>query len=261
MKLISRILLIASTLSLGVSCAGDYNGATPSASDKKGSNASASLKERLANAVGAPPDSITPSQVTGILEAKWGSNFAYVTEDGRYAVFGDMVNLETQEEITENSRRGSRIAALKELGEENMIEFSPESPRYVVTVFTDVDCGYCRMLHRQVKEFNAQGIAIRYVFFPRTGPDTESFHKAEAVWCAPDRKAALTDAKNGAAVNGPVDCINPVRREWELGQKFGLRGTPLLILPDGETIAGYVPPAELSARLAAMETRKQARKD
>lgn len=254
MNFLFRAVAIAATLAVTVSCAGDYNRGTPVVGD---ANVSSSLKEKLTTMVGIAPDSIAPSPAPGIMEAKWGNNFAYVTADGRYAVFGDMVNIETLEEVTENGRRETRLAGLKDLGVENTIEFAPESPKHTVTVFTDVDCGYCRMLHRQMPEYNAAGIAVRYLFYPRSGPNTESFQKSEAIWCAEDRKAALTQAKSGGEFSGPSDCVNPIKREWELGQKIGLRGTPMIILPNGETIAGYVPPAELTARLESMGAPKQ----
>lgn len=254
MKLFRLISALTAAI-LVSSCAGDYNPATGKPTGIAKSQES--LAQKLEGMVGMRPDSIKPSQAPGLMEAKWGNNFAYVTEDGRYIVFGDMVNVDTQEQITEVARRDLRKDLLKDLGPENTIEFAPESPKYTVTVFTDVDCGYCRMLHRQVADYNAQGIAIRYVFYPRSGPDTESFHKAEAVWCSEDRKAALTHAKATGEISGPTDCVNPVRRDWELGQKIGLRGTPMIVLPNGDSVAGYVPPPELLAKLDAMGSSHQ----
>lgn len=254
MKLHTRISLILAALMLATSCAGDYNPATSKTAQRK---ASGPLADKLEKMVGQRPDSIGPSAAPGLLEAKWGSNFAYITADGEYAVFGDMVNINTLDEVTEKSRRGTRLAELKELGVENMIEFAPPSPKYTVTVFTDIDCGYCRMLHRHMPEYNEQGIAVHYVFYPRTGPGTDSFRKAEAVWCSADRQAAMTAAKTNGDIQGSTDCVNPIQREWELGQRIGLRGTPMIVLPNGDTIAGYVPPAELMSRLAAMDAPHQ----
>jgi thiol:disulfide interchange protein DsbC len=233
-------LLVAVT----ASCAGDYNGTGKSVSTSGGS-----LKAKLEAAVGQAPEEIRPAQAPGLMEAKWGSNFAYITPDGRYAIFGDMFDLDTKEEITETARRGDRLEALTGLGADNTIEYAPAKTKYTVTVFTDVDCGYCRMLHRQMDQYHAKGIAVRYLFFPRSGPGTDSFRKAEAVWCADDRHAALTQAKATGDYTGPTDCPNPVRREFDLALKLGVRGTPLIILPDGDTIPGYVPADQLVARL------------
>lgn len=243
-----------------VSCAGEYAGPAKSTTVVgKGVLNAAVLKEKLTTATGNPPESLRESEAPGLYEAQWGSNFAYITADGEYAVFGDMINLNTQNEVTENRRKSARITALAELNADNTIEFAPASPKYTVTVFTDVDCGYCRMLHRQMPEYNAAGIAVRYVFFPRTGPGTDSWRKAQTVWCASDRKIALTNAKNTGDIQGSTDCASPLQRDWELGNKLGVRGTPMIVLPDGETVPGYVPPEQLSAKLAAMELKVSAK--
>ncbi|HSW14050.1 MAG TPA: DsbC family protein [Solimonas sp.] len=193
---------------------------------------------------------IRPTSAPGLYEVQSGALFGYVTADGKFMVQGDLINIESGEELTENRRREFRLDRLKDLGADNTIEFAPSGkPKHVVTVFTDIDCGYCRKLHAEISEYNAAGIAIRYVFYPRAGLGSDSYRKAEAVWCASDRKAAMTHAKAGAPVVGPTSCDNPIAREWQLGQELGLRGTPMLILPDGEVVNGYVPAQALAARL------------
>ena len=207
------------------------------------------LRDQLAREVGRPPDSIRPSSSAGLWEAQWGSLFAYITQDGRYVVYGDLVDLASDQEITENKRRADRLAALSALGADNMIEYAPATTTATVTVFTDIDCGYCRQMQREIADYNALGIAIRYVFYPRTGPDTESFKKAVAVWCSSNHKVALTRAMAGAPLLGDPQCANPIQREYELGRSFGIRGAPLLILPNGAAVSGYLPPDVLQARL------------
>ena len=216
------------------------------------------LNDQLTHEVGRPPDSIRPSSSPDLLEAQWGSLFAYVTVDGRYVIYGDLVRLDSDDEITENKRRADRLEAIAQLGVDNMIEYAPTPPvqsKYVVTVFTDVDCGYCRQLHREIDQYNALGITIRYVFYPRTGPDTESFKKAVAVWCSSNHKFALTRAKAGAPLVGNPQCPNPIQREYELGRSFGIRGTPLLVLPNGAAVSGYLPPEVLQAKLVEAMTK------
>ncbi|MES0872515.1 DsbC family protein [Sinimarinibacterium thermocellulolyticum] len=198
-------------------------------------------------------DSIQPAAVPGLYELSQDGNIGYVTGDGRYLIDGDLVDLQARVNLTENKRKQQRVRELAALGEENMIVFAPEKTDYAVTVFTDIDCGYCRKLHREIDDYNARGIAIRYAFYPRSGPGTPSFRKAEAVWCADDRRAALTLAKQGEEVTGDADCENPVAREYALGAQLGLRGTPMMILPDGEVINGYVPAAALAERLRALD--------
>jgi thiol:disulfide interchange protein DsbC len=132
-----------------------------------------------------------------------------------------------------------------------MIVFKPKDGKvkHTVTVFTDVDCGYCRQFHREIDKVTALGIEVHYLFFPRTGPNTESWEKAERVWCAPDRNAALTKAKLGGDLPKPTCGNTPVEDHWSLGRKIGVRGTPSMFSESGELIGGYLPPATLAKAL------------
>ena len=194
-------------------------------------------------------NSIQPAPVPGLYELSQNGQYGYVTGDGRHLIDGDLVDLTTRVNLTENKRKDRRVTELAALGEENMIVFAPEKTKYAVTVFTDIDCGYCRKLHREIEDYNARGIAIRYAFYPRAGPNSPSFRKAEAVWCSDDRKQALTLAKQGEEVTGDTTCANPVAREYVLGSQLGLRGTPMMVLPDGEVVNGYVPADALAEKL------------
>jgi thiol:disulfide interchange protein DsbC len=130
-----------------------------------------------------------------------------------------------------------------------MVVFSPPDPKYTVTVFTDVDCVYCRALQRQIKDYNRLGIKVRYVFFPRTGPDTGSWYKAEQVWCSADRRAALTRAKLGEPLDTKPCGSTPVAREYALAESIGLEGTPGIVAANGALLGGYLPPDALLAAL------------
>jgi thiol:disulfide interchange protein DsbC len=186
---------------------------------------------------------LTP--VNGVFEITRGADISYSSSDGRYVIIGDLIDLDSDANLTENRRRGIRNQMLEAIPEAEMLVFSPKSPKYTITVFTDIDCGYCRRLHSQIAEYNRLGIRVRYLFYPRSGPDTESWHKAEAVWCAANRNDALTRAKKGEDIKSPKCASDIVARDWELGHKFALGGTPAIILPSGEKLDGYAPPGEL----------------
>ena len=130
-----------------------------------------------------------------------------------------------------------------------MIVFAPEGkPSYTITVFTDIDCGYCRKLHGEMAGYNAEGIKVQYLFYPRAGEGSPSFAKAVSVWCADDRRTALTDAKAGKSIPDKT-CPNPVKEHLELGEKMGVSGTPAIVLENGEMVPGYIPPKRLAAML------------
>jgi thiol:disulfide interchange protein DsbC len=199
-------------------------------------------------------DSVQPSPIKGLYEAMVGTQIMYVTADGRYFVDGRIVDLSNREDVTEPRLSGARKKLLDQVGEANMVIFDPPSkPLHTVTVFTDVECGYCRKLHSQIAEYGKEGIRVRYVFFPRAGKDSPAYHEAVSVWCAGDeaaRRAALTAVKGGQSIEEKT-CSNPVDRHMKVGEELGLNGTPAIVTESGEMIPGYVPPKQLAAQLAA----------
>ncbi|HEY3786210.1 MAG TPA: DsbC family protein [Steroidobacteraceae bacterium] len=201
------------------------------------------------------PEDLRPSPIAGIYELSRGMDFAYVTADGKYAFSGDLIDLAANDNLTEQRRRDARQKLIDAIPESDMIVFGPRDPKYTVTVFTDVDCAYCRELHRQIADYNRLGIRVRYLSYPRTGPNSDSWTKAEEVWCAHNRNEALTEAKRGIALPGKACTNNPVAREYALGQAFQLKGTPAIVMADGELYGGYLPPAMLAAHLR--ETQKR----
>jgi len=201
---------------------------------------------------GTQPDDFRQSPVPGLWELARGADIVYVTTDAKFALAGDMYEIATDTNVSERRRRDARLEMVKSVPESQMVVFSPKDPKYTVTVFTDIDCGYCRKLHSEMAKYNELGIRVRYLFFPRTGPNTESWSKAVAVWCSPDRNDALTRAKRGEEIKMKKCGNTPVDHDYELGQAIGLRGTPAILLADGDLLPGYVPPATLAKRLQSV---------
>ena len=195
-------------------------------------------------------DSVRPTPIPGIYEIRVGERLAYVSEDAKYMIQGDIYDLETEENLTEQRRSDARVDAVNAVGESSMIVFEPDGPtQHTITVFTDIDCGYCRKLHREIADYNEQGFRVRYMFFPRSGPNTESWAKADSVWCAEDRNEALTRAKRGEAIDS-ADCgTTPVNQHYQLGVAMGIRGTPAILTDDGALVPGYVPASDLKEGL------------
>jgi len=194
-------------------------------------------------------EDVRMTPVNGVFEITRGSEISYASSDGRYVILGDMIDVDSDANLSENRRRAIRSRILDGIPDSEMVVFSPKDPKYTITVFTDIDCGYCRRLHSQIAEYNRLGIRVRYLFYPRTGPNTESWHKAEAVWCAPNRADALTRAKNGEDIKSPNCPADIIARDYELGHKVGVEGTPAIFLSSGEMLPGYAPPATLAKYL------------
>jgi protein-disulfide isomerase len=183
-------------------------------------------------------DSIKPSPIPGFREVAIAGKVVYVRTDGKLLIQGSLIELGTRDNLTAASEGALRRGILDAVPRDRRIIFSPPKPKYRLTVFTDIDCGYCRKMHAQIADYNKAGISVEYLFFPRSGPSTESFTKAINVWCAPDRRKALTDAKNDRPVPKKT-CTNPIAQDYELGKKIGVDGTPAIYGPDGTQLGGY----------------------
>lgn len=199
---------------------------------------------------GIPVDSVEETPMAGLYEVTLGPQIYYMSADGRFLFDGRLIDVENSEDLTETSRSKARLATLQKVTDDQTVIFSPQDPKYTITVFTDIDCGYCRKLHQEIDGYNEQGIRVRYMFFPRSGVNSPSFDKAVSVWCADDRNQAMTDAKAGKDIEARK-CDNPVAEQLDLGKTLGVRGTPSIFLDDGQMVPGYVPPARLATMLQA----------
>lgn len=193
-------------------------------------------------------DHIGPSAVDGLYEVVFDSRLLYITADGRYIVQGSVFDVEAQRNITKPRLIELRLAAVDAMGEDNMLIYEPAETRHQVTVFTDIDCVYCRRLHRQMNGYLKHGIRIRYLFYPRSGKDTPSYDKAVSVWCAKDRHQAMDAAKSGGNLT-KASCANPVDAHMALGEQLGIRGTPALVLDNGAIVPSYLTPDELLRKI------------
>ena len=176
----------------------------------------------------------------------------YSDASGDYLFAGDLYQTTNSGllNLSSETRQLRTAARIDEIPEEQMIVYSPvEEPKATLTVFTDVDCTYCRALHKDVESLVARGIQVRYLAYPRGGEAAGSYEKMISVWCSQDRRKSLTQAKNGQ--NLPArDCQTPVLEHYELGNQIGISGTPALILPDGRLIPGYMDVERLVSMLA-----------
>jgi len=201
---------------------------------------------------GASSIAISETPLNDLYQIQVGNEIYYATADAKYLIIGRIIDMDTRVNITDQAKSSIRKNLLVGLDASEQIKFSPAEPEYELLVFTDIDCGYCRKLHNQIDDYMAEGIAINYVAFPRAGLNSHSFEKFVSVWCADDQQAALTLAKNGDEPV-PLQCDNPIGEQYELGRSLGVTGTPALVTNDGTLIPGYVPPAQLKARLLALD--------
>lgn len=210
----------------------------------------AAVREKVAAMFDAiEPEDIGRSPVDGWYTIQKGAIVAYVSGDGRYLLQGDLIDLDEQVNLSEVARSDSRRELMGSVAADDVITFSPADVKYTVSVFTDIECSYCRRLHSQINEYLAQGIEVRYLLYPRNGPASRSWNTSEEVWCSTDRQNALTMAKLDRKFETHTCDASMVQDHFQIGQNVGLTGTPAIVLGDGSLISGYVPPDQLRARL------------
>ncbi|MDJ0812512.1 MAG: thioredoxin fold domain-containing protein [Woeseiaceae bacterium] len=195
------------------------------------------------------PEDVSASPVEGWYTIHKGSIVVYISADGRYLLQGDLIDLDLQENLSENVRNDSRRDLMAGVSDEQAIVFSPEEVKFSVDIFTDVDCTYCRRLHAQIDQYLAHGIEVRYLMYPRNGPASPAWTTAEQVWCASDRQNALTLAKLGEAFPTNECDASMVQNHYIIGRDAGLSGTPAIVLDDGTLIGGYITPDQLHGML------------
>lgn len=201
---------------------------------------------------GTTIDDVHRTPIPGLFEVTRGTNSAFVSANGRYAITGDLYDLRTNVDLSQQQRRHARLKLLAGVPDSQMLIYGAKDSPYTVTVFTDVNCAYCRKFHSEIGQYNRLGIRVRYLFFPRTGPNTASWIKAEQVWCSPHRKQALTRVRLGEALHVKPCAHTPVPQDYELARELGLVGTPSIILSNGALITGYVSPTDLAQTLSAL---------
>jgi thiol:disulfide interchange protein DsbC len=209
------------------------------------------VKAKLQAALGMQISSIGDAPVSGLLQIMTEKGLFYTSQDGKYLLQARIYNIEDgMRNITEEALGSVRLGGLEEF-KDAVIEYKANNEKYVVNIFTDITCGYCRKLHNEMKQYNDLGITVRYLAFPRGGINSSSYTDMVSVWCAEDKQDAMDNAKAGGAV-ASKNCETKVAEQYAFGQRIGVNGTPNIIMPDGSVIPGYQPPEQLEQALKAI---------
>lgn len=196
-------------------------------------------------------DSVRASSLPGLAEVVVDGQVVYVSDDGRLLFNGSLLRTADGVDLSEIRRSELRATALDALPAAARIAYAPQSPaKHRVTVFTAVDCGYCRRFHADIEGYLARGIAIDYVMIPLAGPGSEAEKVSQAVYCAADRQSAFTAATVGQPVEA-APCESRYADGLAVAQRLGVTTTPTIVGPDGKVLGGYLDPAQLEARLVA----------
>jgi len=205
------------------------------------------LKQALAKTMpNVKPSKISKSPVDGLYEVVVGTQVVYMSVDARYMIDGDLIDIKTKKNISEDAKSAIRLATIGKLGPDQMLVYTPKNVKNTITVVTDIDCPYCRRLHSEVPKYLEKNVEVRYIFMPLKG--AADMKKTISVWCSDDQQLALDMAKSGSDIEEQT-CDNPIKEHLALARELGVRGTPAIILEDGQLLPGYVPVDKLVAEL------------
>lgn len=209
------------------------------------------VKTKLQAGLGMQISSIGDAPVTGLLQVMTEKGLFYTSQDGKYLLQARIYDIEEgMRNVTEDTLGSLRLGGLVEF-KDAVIEYKADKEKYVVNIFTDITCGYCRKLHNEMAEYNELGITVRYLAFPRGGLNSSTYSDMVSVWCADNKQEAMDNAKAGGTV-ASKNCETKVAEQYAFGQKIGVNGTPNIIMPDGSVIPGYQPPKQLEEALKAI---------
>ena len=192
---------------------------------------------------------IDKTPIDGVYQVIIGGQVLYMTRDARYMIDGNLIDLSTKKNYSEDAMAVIRLSEIEKLGEDKMIVYTPEKVKHTITVVTDIDCPYCRRLHSEMDQYLAGGVQVRYIFMPLKGQG--DYRTTVSVWCSKDQNEALDMAKAGAEME-VKDCDNPIEEHLKISRSLGVRGTPAIILQDGSMLPGYVPANKLITELASL---------
>ena len=205
------------------------------------------LRQALAKSMpNVKPTKISKSPVGGLYEVIVGSQVVYMSVDARYMIDGDLIDIKTKKNISEDAKSEIRLATINKLDTDQMLVYKPKNVKNIITVVTDIDCPYCRRLHSEIPDYLKKDVEVRYIFMPLKG--ASDMRKTISVWCSDDQQLALDIAKAGGEVDEKT-CDNPIKEHLKIARELGVRGTPAILLENGQLLPGYVPVEKLVAEL------------
>ena len=209
------------------------------------------VKAKLQAGLGMYISAIGDAPVPGLLQVITEKGLFYASQDGKYLFRASIYNIEEgMRNVTEDTLGSMRLDGLAKF-KDSVIEYKADNEKYVVNVFTDITCGYCRKLHNEMDQLNDLGITVRYLAFPRGGLKSQTYTDMVSVWCADNKQEAMNNAKAGGTV-ASENCQTQVAEQYAFGKKIGVNGTPNIIMPNGSVIPGYQPAKQLEAALKAL---------
>jgi thiol:disulfide interchange protein DsbC len=197
-------------------------------------------------------ENISASELDGyyevVLTNPW-VDVMYISTNGKYVIQGAVTDLELMTNISTNRINSIKLGIIENISDDDKIIFKAKDEKYVINVFTDVDCPYCAKLHTNMNEMNKLGITVKYIASPLEQLHPNAQSAMEKIWCAEDKALAIHDYKTKRYLPDSPDCINPVAEQLAISKQLGVNGTPSIFFENGTNLPGYLPPNDLLNRI------------
>ena len=209
------------------------------------------IRKALEPKIGAARiEGIAPSAIPGLWEvrlrsASEGVQIVYTDAAGTHVILGNLVELRTNRNITEERLRKLTAIDFASLPLDQAVKVQRGNGKRVMAMFSDPYCPACRKFEAQLAQVDNMTV---YVFmYPVIRP--ENADHSRAVWCSPDRAKAWLELAAAARPKvpsaGPGCAGNVVDKTLELGRKLGVNSTPTLFMANGERYTGGLAAADL----------------
>lgn len=198
---------------------------------------------------------IRKTPVAGIYEVAVGKEVVYSDSQGKYVLFGDLVNLEKQESLTEERKAELMKTAFAELPLDAAIKVVRGKGERKLAIFTDPDCPYCKQLDR-VSLKPLDNVTLYYFLLPLDQLHPDARRKSINVWCSADRAKAWFDLiyEDKEAAEGK--CDHPLDKVAATAKELGFGGTPGLLFADGTKVPGAIPTERIEAVFSTVSSKK-----
>jgi thiol:disulfide interchange protein DsbC len=201
----------------------------------------------------ATVDSVRKTPYGGLYEVVVGGEIFYTDEKGSILVIGNIIDLKSRDNITEQRLRQVNKIAFADLPFDRAIKIVRGNGSRKVAIFEDPNCGYCKRFERDLQGIN--DITVYVFLYPILSPD--SIEKSKAIWCSKDPGKSWVDTMTKESVPaGDKSCPTPLDQNIAFGREKKINGTPTIIFEDGERVPGAMAIADFEKKLAALKNPK-----
>ena len=235
-KFLSAALLVGAS----IFCVGQVNAQTEQIKNE--------LQKKLGSNVKVK--SVSPGPIAGLYEVIVGNEIVYTDTAGKYLIQGEVIELASGKNITEQRQADLNRIKWADLNPANAIKNVRGNGSRQLAVFSDPNCGYCKRLEKSMQQLD--NVTIYTYLIPILSAD--STQKSKQIWCSADPNKSYMDwMLNGTAPSGKGDCTTPLEKNLNFAKTYGITGTPTLFFTDGSRFPGAVQITDIEKKFSSLK--------